>query len=171
MPVVEQLAVNDVRHPLIDQELRLSPVPPDDVRGWAWLDKRTGLTFELEQETNAPEISGHVYGQWHFRLWDPSRRRPIVVMHFRSDVDGTPRRFIHHIVRSEAFSWSNYQNDDREAVSKTIASLGGEQALFEFCLKAIRAATCRPLKMRTIQGVEMVSVLVPAVSVEFDIRD
>ena len=172
MATVERIPIQDVRHPLIDDQLRLTPVRPKGTEGgWAWLDRTTGLSFDLEREKNAHEITGNVFGYWHFELWHPNHPKPTMVWHFQSDVTGPPRHLCHNIVRSKAFEWPDSYSDDRDGVRATIALIGGREVAFDFCLSAIRACACKPVRIETLDGVDVVVVLVSASKVDFVIRD
>jgi hypothetical protein len=172
MASVERISIDDIRHPLIDPRLHLTPVRPNGSHwGWAWLDQTTGLSFDLELEKNALEITGNVFGYWHFNLWHPNHPKPIMVWHFKSDVTGPPRHLCHNIFRSKAFEWADSYSDDRDGVRATIDSIGGREVAFDFCLSAIRASACKPFRIETLDGVDVVVVKVSASNVDFVIHD
>lgn len=172
MSRVERFPVDDVRHPLIDSQLRLTPVRRHGSEGsLVWLDQTTGISFDLEREKNAHEITGDVFGYWHFTLWHPSHPKPIMVWHFKSDVAGPPRHLCHNIVRSKAFEWADTYADDRDGVCATIESIGGREVAFDFCLRAIRASALKPIRVETLDGMEVVVVIASASKVDFVIQD
>lgn len=123
--------------PLFDLERR------SDVGGTAsgWRDKRTGLSFEIERDRDASPL----WGAATFWIWDNERLPRAFIAHATLKLVSEERRPIcrreFRISRSNLFADVRQSSDvDRSNIRRAIIrELGGEDAFFEFCLKAIRA--------------------------------
>jgi len=175
MTKYELLGTVRIEHHLIDRGLDLMPMWSAGHGAWGggggWRDKASGLGFELERELKAHEIAGHSLGFWHFHLWHPKCDKPLVAIHFPSDVlNGPIRTLRHRIDKSKAFEWSD-MNHGGSMISDLIAELGGREKVFDICLKGIRACGCLPIRIETCNGVKLVKVVIKAAEIEFEIAE